>query len=328
MYSIGIDTLIPIAMMIAIGLIFCCFYSWYISSYVRDIKKGNADIELLDEAIYENLSRVRKRKKIIKTINSIVFYGLLICIAPFFIFSIINKMQGNITNFKDKGVLAVASGSMSQKNPANDYIIEHNLTNQFNTYDLIVVEAVTSDENLELYDVVTFVDSSGTLLIHRIIKIETDENGVVTYTTRGDSNNSSDAPITIDNIRGKYTNTRVPYIGAIVLFFQSALGIVTLAILSLCLIVNDKQMAKVLNAKNKRLEKFDMIDFKKSKKKSPSYTVTIYYLDVIYHFNQKGFIKKDKNINGKEYSLEKNELVKIYKEENKEPITNRYTIEK
>ena len=143
-------------------------------------------------------------------------------------------MQGNVTNFGDKGVLVVASGSMSQKNAANDYLIEHNLTNQFNTYDIIVIEEVNSDEDLKLYDVITFVDKDGKLVIHRIIKIETDENGNVTYITRGDSNNTNDAPSTIANIKGKYTNKRIQYIGAIVLFFQSTLGIVTLVILAIC----------------------------------------------------------------------------------------------
>ena len=169
MYSIGIEVVIPIMLLIIIGIAFCFIYSWYISGTISDIKSGKADIELLDEAIYENLSSVKKRKKISKTINSIVFYGLLICIAPSFIFAIVSKAQGNLTLFGDKGILVVASGSMSRKDPVNDYLIENDLNNQFNTWDIIIIEAVNSDDDLKLYDVITFVDSTGRNIIHRII---------------------------------------------------------------------------------------------------------------------------------------------------------------
>ena len=326
MYSIGVDTLIPIALLVVIGLVFCFVYSWYVNGTISDIKTGKADIEIIDEAIYENLSRVKKRKKITKTINSFAFYGLLICIAPFFIFSIINKMQGNLTTFGNKSVLVVASGSMSQKNAANDYLIEHNLTNQFNTYDIIIIEEVNSDEDLQLYDVITFMDKDGKLVIHRIIKIETDENGNVTYITRGDSNNTNDAPSTIANIKGKYTDRRIPYIGAVVLFFQSTLGIITLVILAVCLIINDKQMNKIAKIKNERLNKFQMINFSVSSNER-EYQEEIYYSNIVYYFNNNGFVEKQKN-KTEEFVPDNDELIKVYKEENMEPEIFRYTIER
>ena len=326
MYSIGVDTLIPIALLVIIGLVFCFVYSWYINGTIFDIREGKADVEIIDEAIYENLSRVKKRKKIIKTINSFAFYGLLICIAPFFIFAIINKMQGNITTFGDKAILVVGSGSMSKAEKGNEYLFENNLTNQFNTYDMIVIEKVDSDDDLKLYDVVTFMDKNGKLVIHRIIKIDIDKDGNYIYTTRGDANKANDAPSTIANIKGKYTDQRIQYIGAVVLFFQSTLGIVTLVILAICLTVNDRQMKKISYERDERLKLFHMITFTPDKT-SGKYQEEIYYMNNVYYFNQKGYIKKQKN-KSKEFVPEDEELIKIHKEENMEPEIFRYTIER
>jgi signal peptidase len=329
MYSIGVETIIPIALLIVIGIVFCFVYAWYISGTISDIKSGKADIELLDEAIYENLSRVKKRKKISKTINSIVFYGLLICIAPSFVFAMVNKAQGNLTLFGDKGILVVATPSMSQKHEVNDYLIENNLNNQFNAYDIIVIEAVDSDDDLKLYDVITFVNPEGRNIIHRIIKIETDKDGNVVYTTRGDYNNTNDSPSsTIANIKGKYTNQRIQYVGAVILFFQSTQGIITLAILAICLMINDKQMDKVNKVKNERLNKFQMIDYKVSENGNVKYQEEIYYDSIIYCFNDKGFIEKKKNNLDNEFVPSENELIKVYKEENLEPVVTKFIIER
>ena len=328
MFSVGVEILFPIVLLITVGVGFCFIYSWFVSGTISDIKFGKADIELIDEAIYQNLSSVKKRKKISKTINSIVFYGLLICIAPYFIFAIVNKVQGNLTLFGDKGVLVVGSGSMSKKNPVNDYLIENNLNNQFNKYDIIIIESIDSDDDLKLYDVVTFVNPKGINIIHRIIKIETDKDGNVIYTTRGDANDVNDAPLTIANIKGKYTNQRIQYVGAIILFFQSTLGIVTLIILAVCLVVNDKQMAKINKVKNERLNKFQMIHFNVDKKASIKYQGEIYYSKLIYIFNEKGFVEKKMNNLDNEFVPNENELIKVYKEENLEPVVTKFIIER
>lgn len=326
MYSIGIESIIPIVFLIIIGVMFCFIYTWYTNGVILDIKSGKLDIQLIDEAIYENLSSVKKRKKISKTINSIVFYGLLICIAPFFIFAIINKTEGNITNFGDKGILVVASGSMSYKNSVNEYLFENDLNNQFSTFDIIIVEKVDSDDDLKLYDVVTFVDSSGKNIIHRIIEIDDSDPNNIIYKTRGDAAKVTDPVSTIANIKGKYTNIRIRYIGAVVLFFQSTLGIGTLVILGLCLIFNDKQTEKINKVKNERLDKFQMIDYKGSIS-SDAYHEEIYYNSFVYYFNDKGFVEKKENTND-DIVLEENQLIKIYKEKNMETQITKFYIER
>ena len=135
----------------------------------------------------------------------------------------------------NQGILVVASGSMSEKNEANGYLIENNLNNQFNTYDTIVIKKVRYESDLALYDVIAFVDSEGKTVIHRIIDIEFGTDGRIHYETRGDSNNASDKfrPC-IDDIQGKYTGKKIPVIGMFALFMQSPIGIKTVVGLLYC----------------------------------------------------------------------------------------------
>ena len=327
MYSVNFNSVLLIIGMVIIGAMFIAFYMYYISCYIKDVKSGNSDIEIIDDAIYGNLSQVKRKKKIVKTINSIAFYGLLLCIVPFFIFAIINKTQGNITLFGDKGVLAVASGSMSQRNPVNDHLDKYNLNNQFNTFDLIVVEMVDSEDDLELYDVVTYVDDKGRLIIHRIIEIKEDVDGETIYITRGDSNDVSDKPITFDRIKGEYIDFRIPFIGALILFFQSLIGIITIIVLIVCLFIVDKYNGILSKEKSARLKKLEFFDFENFKKDESIFEELIYYKGFMYKFNENGFVDKfDIDKENDYFEESNNQIIKVRTAENEEPKVEKYTI--
>lgn len=324
--NINLSTIIPIGIMILIALGISLLYFMYVKMYIKDINDGKTDIELIDEFIHDNLSHVKRRKKIIKTINTFAFYGFLIVMAPIFIFSIGNKLTGSISNFGDIGLLAVSSGSMSFKNPVNEYLVERNLNNQFNTYDIIAVETIKNEEELNVDDVIVFLDDTGKLTIHRIVKIDKDEFGVYHYTTRGDSNNTNDSFIsTFKDIKGKYTDTRIPFIGAFVLFFQSLMGIITIVILISCILIFDNQNNKILNKKQTRLEKFKDVDILRLINSSTT-DVYLYYKGYVYFFNEKGYLKKEEIAEGNDYYEKSiNTVIKVCG--TREPLITEYIID-
>lgn len=324
--NINLSTIIPIGIMILIALGISLLYFMYVKMYIKDINDGKADIELIDEFIHDNLFHVKRRKKIIKTINTFAFYGFLIVMAPIFIFSIGNKLTGSISNFGDIGLLAVSSGSMSFKNPVNEYLVERNLNNQFNTYDIIAVETIKNEEELNVDDVIVFLDDTGKLTIHRIVKIDKDEFGIYHYTTRGDSNNTNDSFIsTFKDIKGKYTDTRIPFIGAFVLFFQSLMGIITIVILISCILIFDNQNNKILNKKQTRLEKFKDVDIL-SLINSSTTDVYLYYKGYVYFFNEKGYLKKEEIAEGNDYYEKSiNTVIKVCG--TREPLITEYIID-
>ena len=276
--------------------LFTILYMTFSNSTINEYKSGKRDIELIDEAIHDNLLKTKKRNKIMKTIKSIGIYGFMIIIIPFFIISLIDKFSGDVTMINNKGLVVIATGSMSEKNPKNQYIVENDLNNQFDAYSIIVIEKFENEEEIMLYDVISFINDKGINVIHRIIKIET-VDGITRYETRGDSNNASDKyHPKFEDIQGRYINENIPNIGIFVLFMQSYIGIITIISLIYCLFMIDKFTEKILNAQNERLEILkEVIDYKVAIERDDinvQFYETIYYKGYEYKFNENGFIDK------------------------------------
>ena len=313
--------------------VFTILYMTYSHSLINEYKTGKKDIELIDESIYDNLSNVKKRRKIIKTIKSVGFYGLMIIIIPFFALSLINKFSGNVTMIGNQGILVVATGSMSEKNEENDYLITNNLNNQFDAYSIIVIEKVEQDSDLELYDVISYVNDDGINVIHRIVKINYLSNGIIEYETRGDSNNSTDSyHPRIDDIQGKYIGKKVPLIGMFVLFMQSPIGMITMFALIYCLLMIDRFTNKIIKAQENRLAHLsEAIDYQTETElgtMSANFTETIYYKGISYKFNEEGFIDKEEITDKEILEKSSDSIIKIIENNNtNEVISSKISID-
>lgn len=279
------------------SIIFTVLYSNYSKSLIKETREGKNDIELIDEAVYDNLAHIKNRRKIIKTIKSIGFYGLMIIIIPFFVIALVTKFSNNITVF-DKGIIVVATGSMSEIHDDNQYLIDEGKTDQFDAYEIIVLEKVESNDELNTYDVISYIDKkTGKNIIHRIVGKITKPDGTIEYVTRGDANNSDDSyRPTLEDIVGKYTGTHIPFVGSFVLFMQSSIGMITVFSLLYCLIMMEYFSKKIDKAQNDRLAILsDVIDYSKETQKGfakANYVEHIYYKGYEYLFNENGFVEK------------------------------------
>lgn len=84
--------------------------------------------------------------------------------------------------------------------------------------DMVVVNKLDKD-TLEVGDVIQY-SKDNYYVIHRIVEIR-EENGVVTYITKGDNNNAPDTkPVYADQVVGKVI-FRIPYIGWLTLWMNS-----------------------------------------------------------------------------------------------------------
>lgn len=221
---------------IIFAIVFTLVYRSYTKSYIKAIKEKNEDPNILDDLIKNNHPKTKKKRKIVKAIKNVIFYGLLVLLIPFFVYSIFSRARGNLMSFGDKGYLVVASGSMSKKNKNNPYLIENNLTNQFNTGDIIQIRKLKSTDELKLYDVISYRNNEGKNIIHRIIQINEDGS----FVTRGDSNPGSDTyNPTRNDVYGVYTNQRIQKIGYLVMFFKSNFGIMTMVAVVYCILMID-----------------------------------------------------------------------------------------
>ncbi len=118
-------------------------------------------------------------------------------------------------------VYAVLSGSMEPNYPVGS---------------LVYVKSASSDE-IEVGDAITFVVESGTKITHRVTEC-TEENGEVSYKTKGDANETEDAGlVSYQNVVGK-VHFSIPYLGYLSSFIQTVSGrYVTIAAVAVLLII-------------------------------------------------------------------------------------------
>lgn len=314
--------------------VFTILYLSFSNSSILEVKTGKRDIELIDDVLYNRQEKVIKRKKTSSAVKNTLFYVVMTLIIPIFVFSLINKFQGNATMIGNSTVMVVASGSMSERNEANEYLDKYNLNNQFNTYDIIVLEKVTNSLALKKYDVIAFKNDDGVNVIHRIVDI-TIENGEWVYITRGDSNNSNDKyhPKYVDVI-GKYSNKRIGGIGIFIVFFQSAPGIMTVVAMVYVLVMMDRINNKMEKAQEERIahlaEVIDHVgdDSESTKQMKAIYNETIYYKGYAYHFNDNGFVSKDEITDEEVLEKSETEIIKVVEAENHDKTVVEVTVDK
>lgn len=243
MTSIEILSLVITAIcLISFCIVFTFLFRNYYINNIENISKGREDVDIIEFAIEENKENRNKKKVKAKRIASqVVSYSVLAIVLVFFGFSVYSRFFNNNLLFGDIGYVVISSGSMSERNSANTYLDTYHLDNQFDTYDIIGIQKYESQDDVKLYDVVSFYGQDDIIYVHRIVGINS--NG--TYVTRGDSNNIDDTNrlyegyLTYDQIIGHYTNFRIPLVGVFVIFLQSNSGIITIVSIVYCLLMFD-----------------------------------------------------------------------------------------
>ena len=97
--------------------------------------------------------------------------------------------------------------------------------------DIIIIKE-TEEEKLKIDDIITF-RKNNKLITHRIIEIETDEDGNKQYVTKGDNNNIEDLEkVSYQEIEGKKI-VKIPVLGKVVMLLQDEVYIILIAIILL-----------------------------------------------------------------------------------------------
>jgi len=104
---------------------------------------------------------------------------------------------------------------------------------EFSAGDLVFLRPV---RQIEVGDVVAFntprgIDGSVSRVLHRVVAV--DDTGD-RFTTKGDANPEPDPfKVGLESLVGEATGFKVPYVGYVILFLQSRLGLIWLAIIAL-----------------------------------------------------------------------------------------------
>lgn len=215
-------------------------------------KGKNRDTFLTLAQYRDKRKRHDKNMNIASNVITVIFYFLIIACLGVGIYCRVNNENLFIGS---NSYLVIESGSMSKKNSSNTYLFdeelkkEYDFDNQFDTFHMIQLEKIKSDQDIKLYDVIAYRGEDKEIIVHRVIDIETDEEtGVLHFKFRGDANNSSSEyeyhghdstglGLTMDDLIGRYTGWKNYGLGIFISYIRSDIGIICLAsgFLAICL---------------------------------------------------------------------------------------------
>ncbi len=194
--------------------------------------------------LYTNQEIAKRRKKKIK-IKRIVAMILYIILIPIMIYNISLIIQSLYNPNKTPSFLGIKtyviiSGSMEPKINIGDMVIAKNIKNE--------------EEAISVGDIIAFRKGES-VITHRIVRIEKDENEILRITTKGDNNNTNDREtILINNIEGKVI-TVIPKIGTFILIFQKKIIIIIILIMCyICISHSDNAKKRKMERRLKRQE--------------------------------------------------------------------------
>ncbi len=141
---------------------------------------------------------------------------------------VVGALKNNVVG--DVPVLKVVqTASMAQKYEKNEYLFENDLNDQLQVYDLIFVHKLPEENDLKQYDIVVYEVEPGVMLVHRIVNIEEPNASHPNeryFLLQGDNVAYPDKfPVKYSQMKGIYRGTRIPFMGTIAVFMQSAAGV-------------------------------------------------------------------------------------------------------
>ena len=251
-YTLVISCGVVIALAVFLSLLI-----WYIYTLtMRLIYVGYWDQELVQE--YEFTKPPRPRTRSHSTVGRVVAAAVCGVMTVGVVFAMSLGIAEGFTTTAIPSLRVVKSDSMSMKHENNKYLVENNLDNQMQTFDIIVTYAPPAEEDIQLYDVIVY-EANGELIVHRVVLIvEPNENHPDSrlFYTRGDAIKKNDTtPVKYEQIRGIYREERIPFVGSFVLFMQSPAGIICLMLAIAAMIVMPIVDDKIEEARGHRFRR-------------------------------------------------------------------------
>lgn len=236
----------------AVFVVLFTYMIWMILKMnLKLIKHGLADEEITKE--YE------KEKNASPVIDWLCKgLSLLLCLVfgVVFVFSLwMNATEDRPAN-GIPSIKVVKSDSMATKHEANTYLVENNLDDQLQVFDVVVCNHLPPEEELELYDIVVY-QQNDIYVIHRIVGIEEpneEHPNERHFLIKGDANKYADEfPVLYSQMKGIYEGFRIPFVGSFVLFMQSPAGWLVILLVAFAMVATPLVEKKMLQARTERL---------------------------------------------------------------------------
>lgn len=259
--SLGISIVVVICMAIS----FAALFYLYGRTKSKGIDYGVEDVALKKQladrlkkrkettAYTQMLTDERKKERVIRIVTDIILALLLVFVGGLTIFSFVLRGKGEQVYFGDTAYLTVLTSSMQTKNEDNPYLKENDDGVRIHQYALIGVDKA-DPANLKEGDIIAFRYEGDTIYVHRIVTVR-ESNGERLFTTMGDANSVSSAretDITADRIVGVFNGYHKGYLGVLLIYMRSDIGIVALVFAFLLLAVIDSAEIIITRSYEKR----------------------------------------------------------------------------
>ncbi|MDR0383920.1 MAG: hypothetical protein LBH47_01185 [Christensenellaceae bacterium] len=163
-------------------------------------------------------------RKALKVFLVCVFWGAMTLLLVNAVLSVL--VQGYYPTILGKRVFYVQTGSMAVENgiPIGAVIIDKEPTVKDNFHPIANIEKLENKEVVVSFSLAKW--GIDTVITHRIVAYEINENGEYVYVTRGDANSRADGiDILNSDIVGIYDGKYIPYLGTVLGFTSSIYGL-------------------------------------------------------------------------------------------------------
>ena len=210
-----------------------------------------------DENIIKEAEKARKKGSCLgKTVDCVVSLVLCAILLVFFGFSAYVNFRED-TYFEDIPTLKVVrSASMAKVHEKNTALKDAGITNQFDTFDILLVYDKPAAEDLKLYDVVIY-EVDDIQLSHRIVGIEEPNNihpNERYFLLQGDAVDKPDRfPVKYEQIKCIWKGEKIKFVGSFILFMQSPAGWLCIILVIVTMIASPKMEKSLAREKEERL---------------------------------------------------------------------------
>ncbi|MBQ1520462.1 MAG: signal peptidase I [Clostridia bacterium] len=208
-------------LMSAIGILLIVFFAILLAFNVTIIIKGliHSDVP---PSVFGITPMVVKTGSMSSDVQHIVKWDELVDISA----DRIKALKVGDMFYTQYGDLKVENTIASIQSPDSDtpvFITVRPVKDHIEAGDLIFSKKIDAKE-LKVGDVISYLENSA-VVTHRIIKINNNEDGSLSFSTKGDANNTEDLgdPVPADNLVGVY-KARIPALGDFIFFLQKPLG--------------------------------------------------------------------------------------------------------
>lgn len=244
--------LLCMVVLVSLTALFVTFLRLLLKYYLRLVRYG-----LEDEAIQKEAAEAGKKRSAWEVVNTVLSIAVCAVLLVTFALSITVQATENKHPFDLSTWTVVKSSSMSYKEEKNKHLFQNNLNDQFQTFDLILIDPMPDEWDVQLYDIVVYEAKDGTMIVHRIVGIEEPNETHPEhryFRFQGDAVQLQDRyPVLYSQMRGIYHGKRIPFIGSFVMFMQSPAGWICILLVLFAMIATPMVEKRIRTEKQHRL---------------------------------------------------------------------------